>query len=320
MNRYKRELTEIKADESFKAETISLMNNRLNSQKPRRKSRITAIGALAASLALIIGITTLLANPGGRHSFTLTAYAAESTGDEIKPEALNTKSYISVGTIKHFGATTSFVTGKLNDNDEIIEEYPEDGSTITEVQHEFVFNLNCKGDNIDTVTFDSGNGKFKLSDSNKGVTETTGKSVSYNGFEESDNYYCDTFTTKYADQIWNVEPVWDPILAGNQSDDSVYPRLYLETKFKNYEMGQAPREVQDFFNWYGDGIRPKEISNAKKKALYEAYIDYLVRDLEVSVTAKFKDGSEETQKVKFKSEFLETDTNGAQFNLKAKLV
>lgn len=320
MNNYKKELDKIKAAESFKSETIKLLNSAPN--KKKKKLKITAISAVAACLAVIIGLTALWIPAGSsKNAFSLTAYAAEATGDEAKGESLNNKSYVKIGTVKDFGATTSFIVGRVNDKRETTADYPPSGSTICSANHTFVFNLNCKGDNIDTVTFDSGSGKFRISTFCDNVFNTKAKSNNYNGFSGDHEYYCDAFTTKYQNQIWNTEPVFDPVLKGNQAKDKIYPRLCLETEFKDFDdNSERPKAVKDFYDWYGDGSSVKEISNAEKKALYETYMDYFVRDLTVTATVKFNDGSAESRKIKFKTEFLSEDSNGAQFNLKAKIV
>lgn len=320
MNKYTDELNKIKAGESFEAKTIELLISAPN--KKNKRIKITAISAVAACLAVIIGLTALWIPTGGsKNTFSLTAYAAEATGDEAKGKNLNNKSYVKIGAVKDFGSTTAFIVGRVNDKKEATEDYPPSGSTICSANHTFVFNLNCKGDNIDTVTFDSGNGKFRISTFCDNVFNTKGKSDNYNGFSGDHEFYCDSFTTKYKEQIWNTEPIFDPVLKGNQAEDKIYPRLCLETEFKNFEKNsEPPKAVKEFYDWYGDGSSVKEISNAEKKALYEAYMDYFVRDLTVTATVKFNDGSVESKKIKFKTEFLAEDSNGAQFNLKAKIV
>lgn len=323
MNKYKNALDNIKADASLKCGIINNIKKCSENGYPKKTKKLTVISAVAASLVIIIACSVFYIPQKGKrdNSFTLTAYAADSTSDEVNSKNLNNKTYIYAGMIKDMGATTTFLSGKVDKNNNLIEEYPENGDTIVEANHSFVFNLNCKGKNIDTVTFDSGNGKFKLSTFCDNVINHKGKSDNYNGFSGSDEYYCDSYVTKYNNQIWNVEPVFTGDKKGNQSGTPVYPKVCLETKFKKFEKYKnKPKPVKDFYDYYGDGTPKNTLTKQEEKTIYESYMNYFIKDLTVTVTAKFKDGSEESKKVKFKSEYLTNDTNGAKIALKAKIV
>lgn len=319
MNQYNKELDNIRASEKFKNNTVRFLTS--NPHKKHNKKRFTVINAIAASLAIVIALMILLTPTSDKnnHSFTLTAYAAEIEDNRSSENDLNDKSFITVGKIKDFGTTTEFVTGQVSENGEI-EEYPENGSTVASVQHSFVFNMNCKGEDIDTVTYSVQNGLFSVSNACEHVVCTTEESKEYNENASDDSFFCKSFTTKYQDQIWNHEPVFAADKKGNQNDDPIYPRLCLETalyRFDNSE--EIPKPVKDFYDYYGDGIHQKSMSITEKKNLYETYMDSLVKDMKVTVTVKFMDGREESNNLVFESEYLDQDSSGAQVALQAKI-
>ncbi len=170
-NNYKTAMDKIHASEDFKRRTVGAVKNKTNAPKYRR-----FIPAVAAMLVIAVALTVLLIPRTAKHSFILSASAAENT-------PLNEESYVDIGAMKWGGGAYA------------ADHYAE----------EFLTDISVSGENIDSITYSVTNGKIGLPDSCGRLTDSTGRTAYVSdgdGSYASEGYsYYDTVTCSYDDRF-----------------------------------------------------------------------------------------------------------------------
>ncbi len=246
-------------------------NEVINFKEARAKLKwFKPLSVVAAVLALIIGLNTigvfnekdgntLVSNP-----FIITAYAQE----------LNTESYVKVGDVGFSGIPLSYSRNDV-------------GGWNIEVIAQFVFNVNCVGENIETVTYSTGKGVFGFDDNLKGL-------IDYNridlhtlrdSIEAGDIAYC-TFDYDNQPQIGNADTA--ELIKNNAIPLSV--SFYIPDAQELYDAN--PRKY--------DGGEP--LISADRQNMVATLFNDSKCTYTADVTAAFTDGTTATQTLEFKCE------------------
>lgn len=265
----------------------------ININKPKTKSKIFRLtGSVAAVLAVIIAFgAVFFPGTSGNSSFVLKANAAE----------LSSETYIKVGNLEQSGQSTTFSI-----NNDILY--------ISDMSGQFNLDIQCEGDNIETITYttDFDCGYFVVNTDDVGF-------ISYAAPENSTKYGSADIgcpaTAKSCVFDYNNQPAsrWDKtvpedgidgtvplcvIFCAENADRSKYiinikEYSKLGNNYSEYKMLKG--DYQEIINSYFDSIRA----------------DYLNSDAEIfkiDITATFADGTTETQTLQFRCEYDGEDT------------
>ena len=123
-------------------------------EKAKSKHRwIKPIGAIAASLAVVIGLGSvgvLNETESSKNPFVLT----------VNAEELNSEAYVKIGNLDQVGAGSSW--GQTSEGGDMVLE---------SIGANFNFNVQCVGENIDSVTYSSDNGCLHMIYDYEGVID-----------------------------------------------------------------------------------------------------------------------------------------------------
>ncbi len=227
----------------------------------RKLKKFSAIGAVAASLALVIALGAFFypgainkskSNVGStatkEKGFFMTAYAAEATGDESKAEKITSNKFVEIGKIvPTLGYATENQMGGF-----------------------FNYDIRCEGENIEKVTYKIDNSTFCIKNGYKPVIDKDGKNDYYKECtlgEEGEYDAYNSYTVNYNNQP-DLSKYADEVLSPIQILGIVNRNNEQETQTKN-----------------SDNIK------------WSDYYNVIFDDTVITVTATFKDGSTQSQKL-----------------------
>lgn len=266
----------------------------VTSNKKKRGFGYKAIGAVAAFLAVVVGVTTVLLYPrnnsasGNRNTFFLTAYAAESTEDEV---LLKNDSRVHIGECKL-------------DKDNISAD--NELNTFI-VSADWTFPIRCHGENIESIRYSVQNGVFRFSNSKSSMKP-------YYDVYTVENQIMDEFQLNSEEYGSVVVPdnAWYDIVAysvdyekqsGCKKSD-VYLWSELSTKDEN-----VPEDtVKLLESFYKHTANKKGINAADYKKELNKLCLALVNEIEINVQVTYKDGGTDNQKIKLVLENVKDNT------------
>ena len=163
-NLYTKAIGNIKAPKSLIDKSINSIygaetDNEVKIMKKNNYFKLKLTAAIAASLVLILVLSMVMFKGGESlapesdpvsHPFILSVQAADSLNDTSTMDEINKDAYVKINKIKNFGQGFG-TTVSYNENGEY--EY----ENIFEVSKEFTLELDCSGDNIETVTYTAHN-------------------------------------------------------------------------------------------------------------------------------------------------------------------
>lgn len=264
-NYYKSALDKIKLNESEKNKAKALFFKERGTRKESGKHTgglLKTAAVAAAALALILTANAVYAHFGGSKEpmsgagenydqFTITAYAKELTKTE-----------------QVYADKVESGTGGMSGNSE-------------EISFSFWFPFECRGKNIDTITYTIQNGAFQ-------VTAPAGRSPVIDG-----------------------EEVADPIDASvsfrtiSESLEAFDTRQYrsFSVSYEEQSNEETSIEVVDSSaHWEPEKVRQYQafgftVGDQKKTELEKEVCDFLTKDLGITCTATFGDGTVQTKKI-----------------------
>ena len=311
-NLYTDGISKIKVSEEVINLGIEAVNNynpeqdvvNISSAKPKKRY-FKPIAAAAAVLTVAVAGGTVLSIIGHKSNpFVLTAGATE----------LNSETYIEVGNLDFISQSSNWGGRecKLQDGKLIYDE--NEAPTLYWFEGEFNLGIQCKGENIESITYTVNNGHFLVDDSYEGC-------ISYS-FSDSPEGYGTINKMKLADTCtfaYNMQP---------QS------RLDFEVPEGGVD-GSYPLIVafraEDKDNLYHNNPEKYTVEHENKNADPLDYVNYalLATDLinsspneySVDFTANFADGSTSTQTIVFRCEAVEDKNmeDGTKCRLEAKI-
>lgn len=242
----------------------------------KRYRKFTSIGIAAASLALVIAlgaifypnaVKTAETKPSSstvvkQNGFFITANAAEATSDEAAPQKITSHKFVKIG---KFTPSVGFVTYDVGDNGD---------NSNNRIAGLFNYNLRCEGDNIDKITYKIDNSTFCIKNGYKPVIDKDGQNDLFKMYgltvgekDEYGAYY--SYTVDYNNQ---------PDLSKYEDSSNIAPLQILGAVSEDNERGTTV----------------KTHGNAK----WSKYYDSIFKDTVIMVTATFKDGSKQSQKLR----------------------
>lgn len=266
----------------------------VKTKKKKRSFRYKAIGAVAACLAVVIGVTAVLFYPrnnsatDNKNTFFLTAYAAESTDDEV---LLKNDSRVHIGECKLDKDNIS-VDNELN--------------TFI-VSADWTFPLRCHGENIKSIRYSVQNGVFRFSNSKSSMKP-----------------YYDVYTVEnqIMDKFQKNSEEYDSVVI---PDNALYDIVAYSVDYEK----QSECKKSDVYLWRGLSTKDEDLSKETVKLLERFYKhtankkgisgdDYekelnklclaLVNEIEINVQVIYKDGSTDNQKIKLVLENVKNNT------------
>lgn len=259
---YHTALDKIRATEQFQSETVRAMQQAVNG-----RHRLRFIPALAAALALVIGLgAVFFAAPRHSHGFSVTAAAADT--------ALSDDVYTTLGTFE--------MNGEGGYSNSCHDDYASE-------THEFDIDFVIQGEDIDAVTYTMNNGRIIVSDSSDKIIdyvdrqsswEAGGKYPDYGTVIEGSSFY-KSVTCAYDDQF-------------NHADDGLMISFGL--------VGKASERLAENY-----GISRKMVSDnrndlAPAEEIAEHYNEQFAEFFDadaLNITVTYTDGRRETRVVRF---------------------
>lgn len=277
MDEYKSTLNKIKAGESFKTRTISLL---LESEKTESKihKRTKLIPILATCLVMVIAFTLLVMpfTSHSEHSFTIKANAESILTDtDFTPI-----SDISAAQLGFIGLDLSEIAPMLDSGDEIT------GSP--NILNKAFLSLTVEGENIESIHLELNDGFFEVADdvTHKIIDSTPKSDNNTTGMMEDFSYF-DTITLDYSDQIapiskhfegdWVTMNILHPY--NEEIDKELIDNLLNLSVFKPDP--QQEFEDEEYF-----------------EATFENFLNEMYKNTEIYVTCKFSDGKTLTKTLK----------------------
>ncbi|MGN0502292.1 MAG: hypothetical protein ACI4HN_05160 [Ruminococcus sp.] len=275
----------IEAAKNYDSEQTSV---NINTAKPKKKY-FKPIAAAAAVLAVAVATGTVLSIIGHKSNpFILTAGATE----------LNSETYIEVGNLDFISQTSNWGGRECKLQGGKLISDKNEAYTLYWFEGEFNLGIQCKGENIESITYTVNNGHFLVDDSYEGC-------ISYN-FSDSPEGYGTINNMKLADTCtfaYNMQP---------QS------RLDFEVPEGGVD-GSYPLIVafraEDTDNLYHNNPEKYTVEHEYKDANPLDYVNYalLASDLinsspneySVDFTANFADGSASTKTIVFRCKTVE---------------
>ncbi len=278
-NLYTKSVQNIKAPQELIENTVTQINedsftgNVISFEKPRRRV-LKFTSAVAAVLALVIGLSMIpfggnKNTPDSEHNFVITAGAAEITPD----------TYISAGLLESSFESGTFLI------DQQTSEY-----IVLDTSKEFSVDIQCSGENIESVTYTANNGYLQYHPYFEGllsyVNLTDEEIEKYDaGASKNGSLQASSCTFDYNNQ---PRSLWDPEVTGFEIpedgiDGTVPLRVAYTISFDEEERVVVPY-IDDFADT--DDVFYNE---------FNAHAD----DYSLDVTANFTDGTQVTKTLKF---------------------
>ena len=288
-NQYKSALDKItlRRSEKEKAKALFHQVNTRKENNMKGKKIIKSVATVAASLALVLGIHSVipvLQSDFGKTSDSSIEYtsAGNTNFDNItsSPEKENHFSVVVY-------AKELTDDGKVYPNDYHSCFYSLTSNTEDELSLGFDFPVECKGENIDTVTYSINQGAFH-------VVTAKGKSVVVDGekskkkwigfsklYDDAEDAFYQSYTVKYDNQT----------NAGTYIDIVDAWENWSEDKFNQY---------RDFHFDITDVSHDKATLEKRKEVF-----DFLTKDMGITCTVTYKDGTTETKNIEVSNEIVE---------------
>lgn len=181
---------------------------------------------------------------------------------------------------------------------------------------EFYLDLQCEGENIDTITYKAINGSFFVNKESNMFLDKV--SCDYHkDYYTLDKYSeeCSSYTVKYNNQPNTIKNHTD----GYEYDPILIPRLYTYiTAESTPEIANILKEYSNIEN-YVENLKNIDDTNQEyyyeycyRENLSKLINDALVKDLKIIVTIKFKDGTTQSQTIVYNSKWSDNIT-GEQY-------
>ncbi len=293
-NFYTKAIENIKAPKSLIEKSINSIygaatENEVKIMKKTNHFKLKLTAAIAASLVLILVLSMVMFKGNGEsptpdndpvsHPFILSVQAADYIDDMSTMDEINKDAYVKINKIKNFGQGFG-TTVSYNENGEY--EYEQ----IFEVSKEFTLELDCSGDNIETVTYTAHNTYLTYMPSYEGLIEavdlTEEEREKFNAYSSIDRFgWASSCTFDY-----NCQP--KSTLTFELPEDSLDGTIPLRIAF-NFKL-----EDSKYITTSPDNVDVKTIFEEEFNARSDNYA--------LDVTANFADGTSTTKTLKFKCE------------------
>lgn len=254
---YKSAMDEIHAPDTLIKKLESL-------EKPARKLRFRAVGAIAACMAAVIIASAVFIIPSGNNSFTIKASAAtmgEAAPDEA--QAIGKNSFTPLGKLIPDGYTL------MKAADEVTEGHITMESSLI-----------CEGENISEISYSIKGGKVDVPENAEILNRSDKHNKMYKNYGHSSNgvdyIFYDKATTSYENQVGDL--CFTLFKKHTEADNGV-----LE-KFHDYEMYAHLDDEFDISNYTANDI---------KKIAEDFFLLYL-DDTEIRIDVKYKNGETDT--------------------------
>lgn len=294
---YTRSVDKIKAPQTMLDKSLCRMRS-VNSEsevivmKKSKRKIIKFTSAIAAALAVTIAIGAVYLSPkkDTEHPFMLTVNAAE-----ITPET-----YIQIGKLEAYDGSSSYKSDVIRDKDgNIIQKLPENLDLEKSCQ-EFGINIQCSGENIESITYTAHNCYLNYDLSYEGTIKTlhlTNEELKKYDAPGALNNYIAASSVTYAYDMQSQSSLDYEVL--EYDTDVTYPLRLAFTIFFEEDEHIFPND--------------ENISNNTAKVFSETFNEN-AKIYSLDITANFKDGTKATKTLTFRSEF--TDNNRLLFYAK----
>lgn len=251
-------------------------------KKTKKYNKFTAIGTIAASLAIVIALgaffypkainesktSSAVSDAVVKKGFFIKANAVGATGDEAKAEKITSEKFVKIG---KFIPTVGFV---LSDTEK------ESMSGL------FNYDLRCEGDNIDKITYKIANSAFCIKNGykpvvSKGKKSTFDKDLGLTVGDEGEYNCWGCYTVDYDNQP-------DLSKYTNEATDSIKSPIQIigAVKYKN---------------------EPKTSKNSRDNKKWSNYYNSIFKNTVITVTAVFKDGKTQSQNLQLNCNYKSAD-------------
>lgn len=293
-NLYTQDIEKIKAPDELVEKSINTLygavnNNEVFIMKKYKHFKLKLTSAIAASLVLVLVLSIVMFKDNGEsptpdsnpvsHPFILSVQAADSLGNSSTMDEISKDTYVKINKIKNFGQGFGTTT-KYNENGDYL--YDE----IFEVLKEFTLELDCSGENIETVTYTAHNTYLSYMPSYEGLIKaidlTEEEREKYNAYASFDGFgWASSCTFDY-----NCQP--KSTLTFELPEDSLDGSIPLRIAFYlELEDGKYTTTSRD---------------NVDVKRIFEEEFNARSDQYALDVTANFADGTSTTKTLKFKCE------------------
>lgn len=273
-NLYTKSMQKIKAPNSLIESTIESMREEkaevIIAVKPKRTA-LKFTGVVAAMLALIIGLSMIPFSenknaPDSEHNFVITVGAAE-----IKPET-----YISLGNLEESNENALF-----RYLDEDLKKV-----SVLELGREFNVDIQCSGENIESITYTANNGFLRYDPNFSGLIDFT--EVCEDVSSKYVVHFPDSATSCTYDYNNQPRSFWDVDEMGFEIPEDGFDGTVPLTMCVRFTFDEGEHEYtlddEDYVNL--DDVAYSE---------FNAHAD----DYSLDVTANFTDGTQVTKTLKF---------------------
>ncbi|MBQ7386245.1 MAG: hypothetical protein IJW04_07035 [Ruminococcus sp.] len=293
-NLYTNSIEKIKAPNGLVEKSINTLygaenHNEVFIMNKNKHFKLKLTAAIAASLVLVFVLSMVMFKDNGEsptpdskpvsHPFILSVNAADSPEDTSTMDEINKDAYVKINKIKNFGQGFGTTT-KYNENGDYL--YDE----IFEVLKEFTLELDCSGENIETVTYTAHNTYLSYKPTYAGLKEavdlTEAEREKYKAYTSFDGFgWASSCTFDY-----NCQP--KSTLTIELPEDSLDGTIPLRIAF-NFELEEGK---------YTTTSR----DDADVKTIFEEEFNARSDQYALDVTANFADGTSTTKTLKFKCE------------------
>jgi len=291
-NLYTQDIEKIKAPDKLVEKSINTLygavnNNEVFIMKKNKHFKLKLTSAIAASLVLVFVLSIVMFKDNGEsltpdsnpvsHPFILSVQAADSLGNSSTMDEISKDTYVKINKIKNFGQGFGTTT-KYNENGDYL--YDE----IFEVLKEFTLELDCSGENIETVTYTAHNTYLSYMPSYEGLIKaidlTEEEREKYNAYASFDGFgWASSCTFDY-----NCQP--KSTLTFELPEDTLDGTIPLRIAFYlELEDGKYTTISRD---------------NVDVKRIFEEEFNSRSDQYALDVTANFADGTSTTKTLKFK--------------------
>ena len=216
-NLYTQDIEKIKAPDELVEKSINTLygavnNNEVFIMRKNKHFKLKLTSAIAASLVLVLVLSIVMFKDNGKsptpdsnpvsHPFILSVQAADSLGNSSTMDEISKDTYVKINRIKNFGQGYG---ATVSQNENVEYEYEE----IFEISKEFTLELECSGENIETITYTPHNTYLSYKPNAPGLTEaitlTEEERLKYNAYTSYDgfgwassctfDYYCQPKST-----------------------------------------------------------------------------------------------------------------------------
>lgn len=301
MQTYKNALDNIKASNNFKNETAALL---IGSQKKPKRRLMWKLSAIAAALAIVIGLSFILRTPLNHNGndFLLTAGAATATADEVSSE-----SYTAIGKIRPDYSAFTQTNQHIGPNAVVC---------VAE------FDTQIEGENIVKISYSIDGGAFWISEAAKGISaEADNTDIIEQYALDSEKIYgntkfnfCNSYSVPYSNQPKSSYRLDEGVHRYFDCPVLIFAGIEEESFLT------LPEDVQEFFySFTDDNVDYEEVgklNNQELKAIYDGFYNSIFGGVRVRVRVDRTDGSSEERTLSFKSDFK---SYGEELCLTAKL-